>query len=177
MKKIAKYLGCGLVIVVMLAAVLTYLGPHIGWQVDAVLSGSMDPELEVGSLVVTRFVEPEEIAVGDIITFSSGIADKNQITHRVVGIGHSSAIYFETKGDANDAPDPNIVLGWNLIGKVIFTVSYWGYITEFIKTPFGFLLALVIPGAVIIAGYAIAIWKFIVQRKNGKMDETVEEKI
>jgi len=177
MRKIVEYLGCGLVILVMLAAVLTYLGPHIGWQVDAVLSGSMEPELKVGSLVVTRFVEPEDIAVGDIITFSPGSADKNQVTHRVVGIGHSSAIYFETKGDANDAPDPTTVPDWNLIGKVVFAVSYWGYITEFIKTPLGFLLAVVIPGTVIIAVYIINIWKLISQRKKSELDEAAEEKI
>ncbi|MFC1899863.1 signal peptidase I [Chloroflexota bacterium] len=177
MKKIAEYLGYGLVVLVMLAAVLTYLGPHIGWQVDAVLSGSMEPELEVGSLVITRFVEPEEIAVGDIITFSSGIVDNNQITHRVVGIGHSSAIYFETKGDANEAPDPTTVPGWDLIGRVVFTAYYWGYITEFMKTPFGFLLAVVIPGTVIIAAYVISLWKFISQRNKSELDEATEEMI
>ena len=175
MRKIVEYLGCGLVILVMLAAVLTYLGPHIGWQVDAVLSGSMEPELEVGSLIVTRFVEPEEIAVGDIITFSSGMADKNQVTHRVVGIGHSSAIYFETKGDANDTPDPTTVPGWNLIGKVVFTAYYWGYITEFIKTPFGFLLAVVIPGSILIALYIVAIWRAIARNRKQESEKVANQ--
>ena len=178
MKRIAEYMGCGLVILVMVAAVLTYLGPHVGWQVDAVLSGSMEPELGIGSLVVTQFVDADEISVGDVITFHSEDTANKLATHRVVGIGQSSTTYFETKGDANTATDPSTVQEWDLIGKVVIDLPYWGYITEFLKTPFGFLLAIVIPGSVIIAVYVISIVKLLSQRKElGMSAVIIEEKL
>ena len=159
MKKTAWYLVFTAVVLFMTAAVFIYLAPHLGWRVDAVLSGSMEPELKIGSLVVTRPVEPETIAVGDIITFRPVSVGENLITHRVIGIGHSSSLYFETKGDAADKPDPFTVPAQNLVGKICFHASSWGYFTEFLKTPFGFLFAIVIPGIIIIAMYVGSVWR------------------
>ena len=166
MKKTAEYLGLAIVVLLMIAAVFIYLGPHIGWRVDAVLSGSMEPEVKTGSLVVTHSVDAEEIEVGDIITFYPNAAEENMVTHRVIGIGYSSSLYFETKGDANEDPDPVTVPARNLVGKVNFHMPYWGYFTEFIKTPFGFLLAVVIPGSIIIAVYVITIWRAVARNKK-----------
>ncbi|MDD4876828.1 MAG: signal peptidase I [Dehalococcoidales bacterium] len=175
MKKIAEYTGCIVVVLIMTAAVLTYLGPHLGWRVDAVLSGSMEPELSVGSLVITRFVEPETIVTGDIITFYSDSAEEKLITHRVVGVGQSSSLYFETKGDANEDTDPFTVPVRNLVGKVIFQIDYIGYFTKFLKTPIGFLLTVVIPGAIIIALYIITIWQTISRNKKHQSDAEISE--
>ena len=159
MKKATWYLVFTVVFLFMTVAVLIYLAPHLGWRVDAVLSGSMEPELKVGSLVITRPVEPETIAVGDIITFRPVSVGESLITHRVTGIGYSSSLYFETKGDANNKPDPFTVPAQNLVGKVCFHTPSWGYFTEFLKTPFGFLFAIVIPGIIIIAMYIVSVWR------------------
>jgi signal peptidase len=175
MKKVAKYLSFTVGVLLMVAAVFIYLGPHIGWRVDAVLSGSMEPEIKVGSLVVTHSVDAEEIEVGDVITFYSNTSGENMITHRVVGIGHSSSLYFETKGDANDELDPFTTPAWNLLGKVTFHVPYWGYFTEFLKTPLGFLLAVVIPGSIIIVLYIITLLRTIAENKRQVLDEVVNQ--
>ena len=119
MKKVAEYLCFTIVILLMMAAVFVYLGPHIGWRVDAVLSGSMEPEVKTGSLVVTRSVDAEDIEVGDIITFYPNAAEENMVTHRVIGIGHSSSLYFETKGDANEELDYTIALIEHDMGVVM----------------------------------------------------------
>ena len=157
MKKAAWYLVFTTVVLLMTVAVFIYLAPHLGWRVNAVLSGSMEPELKVGSLVVTCPVEPEAIVVGDIITFRPVSVGEHMITHRVIGIGQSSSLYFETKGDANDKPDPFMVPARNLIGKICFHAPSWGYFTEFLKTPFGFLFAVVIPGIIIIIMYIVSL--------------------
>jgi len=160
----------------MTVAVFIYVAPHIGWRVNAVLTGSMEPELKVGSLVVTCPVEPEEIALGDIITFRPVTVGEYMITHRVVGIGKSSSIYFETKGDANAKPDPFTVPAQNLIGKICFHAPYWGFFTQFLKTPFGFLFSVVIPGLLIITMYVIGLWKELANGKKGKWrDKAVTE--
>lgn len=161
MKKALGYLGLSIAVLLMAVAVFAYVGPHLGWRLDAVLTGSMAPELEVGSLVFTRSVEPETIAVGDIITFRPAANGQALITHRVIGVGRSSSLYFETKGDANQAPDPFTVPARNLVGRVAFNAAYWGYATEFLKTPLGFLFALVIPGTVLIAAYAISVYRSV----------------
>lgn len=173
MKKAACYLVFTLVVLLMTAAVFIYVAPHIGWRVDAVLSGSMEPELKVGSLVVTRPVEAETIAVGDIITFRPPTVGENLITHRVVGIGQSSSLYFETKGDANDNPDPFTVPARNLVGKIYLHVPHWGYFTEFLKTPFGFLLAVVIPGFIIIVAYVASLWRAFITVRKERRDRLV----
>jgi len=175
MKKVAEYLGLAIAVLLMVAAVFTYVGPHFGLRVDAVLSGSMEPELKVGSLVVTRSVEPETIAVGDIITFRPTTVGENLITHRVIGIGQSSSLYFETKGDANEDPDPFTVPARNLVGKISFHASYWGYATEFLKTPLGFLFAVVIPGSILIALYIISIWRALTRNSKQKANEVARD--
>ena len=170
MKKAAWYLVFTIVVLFMIVAVFIYLAPHLGWRVNAVLSGSMEPELKVGSLVVTCPVEPEAIVVGDIITFRPVSVGENMITHRVIGIGQSSSLYFETKGDANDKPDPFMVPAQNLIGKICFHAPSWGYFTEFLKTPFGFLFAIVIPGIVIITMYIGSILRALGERSKEESD-------
>ena len=166
MKKAIEYLGFIIAVVVMVAAVFTYLAPHFGWRVDAVLTGSMEPELKVGSLVVTCSVEPKDVELGDIITFRQNTAGKNPISHRVIGIVGNSPSYFETKGDANGSPDPFKVSARNLIGKICFHIPSVGYFTEFLKTPLGFIFGLVIPGLVIIILYISNVWRAIT--KSGK---------
>ncbi|MFC2044884.1 signal peptidase I [Chloroflexota bacterium] len=171
MKKVAWYLVLTVVILLMTVAVFIYVAPHIGWQVNAVLSGSMEPELKVGSLVVTCPVEPETIVVGDIIIFRPTTVGENLIAHRVVGIGRGSSLYFETKGDANNKPDPFTVPARNLVGKICFHAPYWGYFTEFLKTPFGFMFAVVIPGIIIIIMYVISVWWALANGNKKRTDK------
>jgi len=118
----------------------------------------MEPRLKTGSLVITRPVEPEIIAVGDIITFRPTTVGENLITHRVIGISQSSPRYFQTKGDANDEPDPFTVPARNLAGRVCFSTPAVGYFTLFLKTPLGFLFGMVIPGLIIIVMYVRSSW-------------------
>ncbi len=155
MKKTFECIGFIIALIIIVAAVLTYLAPHFGWRVDAVLSGSMEPELKVGSLVITCPAEPEDIEVGDIITFHQATVTNGMASHRVIGISKNSPIYFQTKGDANDRPDPTMVPGSNLVGKICLHIPMMGYFTEFLKTPAGFIFGVVIPGLIITSLYII----------------------
>ncbi len=173
MKKAVDYLGLTVVFLLMISAVFTYLAPHFSWRVDVVSSGSMEPQLLTGSLVVTRPVEPDAIVVGDVITFRLSTVGENMITHRVIGIGHSSSLHFLTKGDANSYPDPFTVPARNLIGKICFHVPYVGYITEFLKTPFGFVLGLMVPTLIIIGVCIRGIWQVLNKDKKQNPNEIV----
>ncbi|MCK4791838.1 MAG: signal peptidase I [Desulfobacteraceae bacterium] len=119
-----------------------------GWRFDAVLTGSMEPALNVGGVVVIRPVDIAIIREGDIIAFHSG---ELIVTHRVVEVTSSSGgTSFITKGDAVEDPDLQPVSAENVMGKVIFHAPYFGYFAAFVKTPLGILLAVLIPATAII---------------------------
>lgn len=149
MKEVAKYIGFSMVLLLIAAAVLTFLAPRFGWSVDTLFSGSMEPHLEQGSVVVTRPVEAEDIKVGDIITFQSPRHEK-LTTHRVMTVEAGSTLQFQTKGDANEDADPLLVSADDVVGKVWLHVPHSGYVTQFVKTPFGLLLTVCLPGLIII---------------------------
>jgi signal peptidase len=164
MKKVAEYFGFGLVVLLMTAAVLTFLAPRFGWRVDAVMSGSMEPQLRVGGLVITRPVESKDIKVGDTITFYCPL-DKEMISHRVIAVENGTLSYFRTKGDANEDTDPFIVPVQNVAGEVCFHIPYLGYVVQFIKTPWGILLTLCIPGLIIIAMEIRNVWQVLTEEE------------
>ena len=161
MKKVVKYFGFGLVILLVTAAGLTFLAPRLGWRVDAVMSGSMEPRLKVGGLVITRPIESASIQVGDTITFYSPLK-QGMVSHRVIAIESGTLSYFRTKGDANEDPDPFIVPVQNLAGKVCFHIPYLGYVIQFLKTPLGILLTFCLPGFITIAMEIRNIWLVVV---------------
>jgi len=149
MKKAAGNLGAAILVILIAAAAFTFLAPRFGWRVDAVFSGSMEPEIEVGSVLVTRPVDTETIKVGDIITFESPLSEI-PMTHRVIAMEKGSELNFQTKGDANEDTDPITVPAQNVLGKVFFHVPYFGYVSQFAKAPLGFMLLLCIPGLIIV---------------------------
>lgn len=158
MGKAAENFCTALLVVLMLVAGLTVLAPRFGWSVDAVFSGSMEPELKVGGVVVTRPVAAEDITVGDAITFYSPLGEK-LTSHRVIAVEDGSALSFRTKGDANEDADPFILPAENVVGKICFHILYFGYVTQFVKTPLGFLLTLCLPGLIIIVMETRNIWQ------------------
>jgi len=123
-----------------------------GYYMFIVLSGSMSPTFDTGSLVFVKPAQPDEIEEQDIIAFR-GLGDSQALTtHRVVGIDRSGpdGLEFTTRGDANDVNDPNPVPGRNLVGKVALAVPYLGYLLGFGQTKRGLLVLIIVPGALFI---------------------------
>jgi signal peptidase len=168
-KKAVEYTGLTLAIILVIIAALVYLAPHLGWYVDAVVSGSMEPALKIGSMVVTQPVAPEDIEEGDIITFRPTTSATDTVTHRVIKIRQQSPLLFSTKGDANPVHDPFLITGRDIIGKVRLHLPYAGYVTEFLKTIPGFVISIIIPGCIVIIVYICAVWKVINKKKMGEV--------
>ena len=132
------------------------------WRFDAVLSGSMEPVLNVGGMVVIKPVETSEIEIGDIITFYSG---ESLVTHRVLDvIVGQNDISFTTKGDANEEPDLLPVPANSVVGQVVIDVPYLGYLAAFVKTRLGFMLAIFLPGSLIIASELWSMWRTLLRK-------------
>jgi signal peptidase len=144
MRPIAGRACTALLIAVVLAVVTAALA---GWQVETVLSGSMEPAIPVGGVVVTCPVSPEDVRAGDIITFRSG---GHHVTHRVTAVVEGSPARFVTRGDANEDADPVPVATGDVVGRVLFSLPFLGYLAAFVRTPAGFVLTLLVPGFVLL---------------------------
>ena len=123
-----------------------------GFSMFRVATGSMEPELPVGTLLVTRETPISSIQIGDIVTFRSkqtgmlGVI----ITHRVVGIHEdmNGELYLETKGDANQYADGYFADETNLIGRVVYATgegNVFAALIQFLSSPAGFLACIVLP--------------------------------
>jgi signal peptidase len=174
MRKIAEYIIFSLSLLFVIIAVFVYVAPHLGWSVNAVVSGSMKPAMDEGSLIVTKPVDPKEIEAGDIILFTSPVTRQMMITHRVIDVEYDSLVSLRTQGDANSNPDPYRVPGQNVIGKVILHIPSIGNFTEFVKKPVGFISLSVIPSIIIFAVYATMIWREVAKNKNQKVEAKVQ---
>ena len=137
-----------------------------GHKLYVVLSGSMNPAFDTGSLVLVRHTEPELIEKGDIITFSSGAGGGTPTTHRVVDIQNDGDLAFVTRGDANNVNDPNPVPAEQVIGRVRGFLPYLGYLMGFARTRTGMICLVFIPGLLVIARELRNIYKVSAERKK-----------
>ncbi len=146
--KIFKVIVWGAIIVAALFIIVTSFN-FFGFEMFIVKSGSMEPKIQTGSVVVDK--KEFNYNIGNIITFKNG--DKNDTTtHRIVSIGsQSGSTYYIVKGDANNAPDPNKVLKVNVVGKEQFSIPYLGYIINYVRTLPGLIILIFIPAVIIIS--------------------------
>ncbi len=136
-----------------------------GYKLMTVLSGSMEPEFNTGSMIIVAPAEASAIAEGDVITFKSAdpvTEEELVITHRVLQVTKQDGnLAFKTKGDANNAEDDNLVPASKLIGREIIDIPNAGYVTEFAKSKNGLIFMIVIPGLFIIGVELRNLWKYI----------------
>ena len=97
-----------------------------GIKTYIIVSGSMQPELDIKDIVVVKEVTEDELKKGDIISFRAG---QTVITHRIIDIVNEDGITkYKTKGDANNSEDNNKITINQIEGKVITSVSFLGNI-------------------------------------------------
>jgi signal peptidase len=118
---------------VLVLLTLAVLLPRVGGATPyTVLTGSMQPGLPPGTLVVVKPVQPEHIAIGTVITYQLKSGRPTVVTHRVVrvGIDGTGQRIFSTQGDANNAPDAKPVLPAQVRGEVWYSVPYLGHLNN-----------------------------------------------
>lgn len=125
-----------LVLLVVLLALLLWGFRLFGLDAFVVQSGSMEPACPVGAMVYVQEAEPEQLQVGDVITFNLGGGVRG--THRIVEITQvDGELAFVTKGDANEEPDNTPVTPENIVGRVCFTIPSLGFVINYIQQPSG----------------------------------------
>jgi len=114
-----------------------------GYKPFIVLSGSMEPSIKTGDLIVTRMIAPDKIKVGDIISFQ---IEKNVVvSHRVTAIINEGGLSFSTKGDANVGIDAGNVSPDSIEGIYVWRAPGLGRFAIFLQTPVGMLIFVVFP--------------------------------
>ena len=96
-----------------------------------VLSGSMEPEIGIGDIVISTDVKQEDIKVGDIISFQTrGM----MVTHRVTEINEEDGVVrYTTKGDNNNTEDMGTITYESVVGKYNYKIPKVGYVVLFIQ--------------------------------------------
>lgn len=152
----------------------------LGYQLKSVLSGSMEPGIQTGSIIavkpggdMTRFKE------GDVITFQE---DENKlITHRITEVIDSGEeVMYRTKGDNNNAVDINPVLSENIVAEYTgFTIPYVGYFIDFAQSKNGSALLLILPGLILLGYSGFNIWQTLSQleKKHIASDDKIEKSV
>lgn len=136
-----------------------------------VLSGSMEPAIHTGSVVVVKPVS--DYKIGDVITFGPMSKTKPPTTHRIydMKVNDGTPIYI-TKGDANNAPDGREIQKRDIIGKVLFSLPYLGYAVDAARKPIGFAFIIIIPALIIIYDQVIKIKDEIVKKRQKTKEES-----
>lgn len=157
-KKVVR--GIGIIICIFLTLIIivnvtmivkSYIYPNkvpdfIGYKPLIVLSGSMEPTILTGDLILVKEADAEDIAQNDIIAFRNDANTETVVTHRVTEVlTENSEVSFLTKGDANTGDDASQVKAEELEGKYLGRVGGLGRFAIFLQTPIGMLIFVVTP--------------------------------
>jgi signal peptidase I len=86
----------------------------LGWSPVAISSGSMEPTIRTGDVILAS--EPEHpLKPGQVITFVDAARSGQLVTHRIHSVDDSGA--YRTKGDANASPDSTLVAPDDVVGR------------------------------------------------------------
>jgi len=147
--KILYYIFSAFIVLIALLFVVSVFPITGNFKILTVSSGSMEPAIYTGSVVIIK--PANDYKIGDIVTFNPSAKKETPVTHRIydIRVEGGQPVYI-TKGDANESQDVNGVAKKNVVGKVLFSLPYFGYLINFVKQPIGFMLIIILPTAVII---------------------------
>lgn len=142
----------------LLAAVA--LPNAIGMHSFTVMSGSMEPAIRTGDVVVDQKIHPLDARPGDVVTFSDPSGRHRLITHRVRSLRvRGSAVQVVTKGDANNTVERWTVPAGGRIGRVALRVPKLGYPLVYAHSRFGLIGLVALPALLLCLLELRLIWK------------------
>lgn len=114
----------------------------LGIKTYVIISGSMEPNINIGDIVITKESD-EELQIGDVISYRKG---QSVITHRITNIikEENGDTKYRTKGDNNNTEDSEEILIENIEGKVIKVVPKLGEITLLLQNKISIIIIFII---------------------------------
>ncbi len=147
-----------------------------GFKPYNVMTQSMEPVLNVNDMIIVKNFKVEELEVNDIITFYADIdynGENEIVTHYIYSITENSPGDYTIRtnrhynDDQTPVADTWILSGDDVLGLYSFKIPYLGYVTEFLKSPFGIAAIIVNAGIIITIVYLI--------KRDKKVQETPKE--
>jgi len=166
--KTIYYILIGFIVLIAVLLIVSVFPITGNYKLMIVQSGSMEPAIKMGSIVVIK--PAEDYKIGDVITFGPYSKTKAPTTHRIydIKVTGGTPVYI-TKGDANNAPDAREITKRDVLGKVFFSIPYIGYAVDAAKKPFGFMLIIIVPAVIIIYDEARKIFEEIRKKRQQKI--------
>lgn len=155
-KKICNVISWVLIVFAVAVLLLLHGGRIFGIKPYTVLSGSMEPAYQTGAVVYVKSVPCEKLKKGDTVTYRTSSA---VVTHRITKINSDDKTVI-TKGDANEIEDPAVSFD-SIIGKVVFSIPYLGYVAVYISTLQG---KLVIVSVVLFAVLLMSVSEYVMKK-------------
>lgn len=142
---------------VSVRGIITGMEPEIfNHKMYYVESGSMSPTIKVGSLILVEEKEALDINISDILTFKT--ENGTVVTHRVVDIINGGDDYV-MKGDANTTNDPMTLKKQNIIGRVMLTIPYVGFLLSALRTKIGISALIIFTSIVVLTINLVGYYK------------------
>jgi len=145
-KKIIFRLLTGILAIVLVCNIYNFVSIKVfhkelatinGYSVLEVVSGSMEPTIYVGDMIIID-TKAKDYKVNDIITFRD--KEGSFVTHRIISLDGNTMI---TKGDNNDSEDAPYSTD-NIIGKYVTKISGAGRVLSSFKSPFTLIMIFII---------------------------------
>lgn len=154
---VAGWTVAGFAITLALALVVAHAS---GRQSLTVMSGSMEPTIDTGDVVVAKPIAPMDARVGDVITYKEPHGAGRLITHRVKKMqALGDRVRFITQGDANDTSERWQVANTGQIARVTHRVPKLGYGLGFLRDPSKRLFLIAIPALLLGVFELVRIWR------------------
>ena len=167
-RRIANGVGWAIVVAGALLALLIAGPLVVGDHPHTDLSGSMEPTISPGDVVINEQIEPWEAQVGDIVTFRDPQDPSKLLTHRVVATKDTgSHIAFVTQGDANNTQEHWRVPATGEVGRLAYIVPWVGHLAVLTRTRIGWALLVGIPLLAILLEELVRIWRPRTEREPG----------
>ncbi|TKX56130.1 signal peptidase I [Halorubrum sp. SP3] len=169
-RRIANIVGLMILVAIVVPFVVFAVPQVVGAdQSYVVLSGSMEPAMSPGDVIIVNSVPAAAIERNDVITFG-GQGGDTPTTHRVIEVvERDGTTAFRTQGDANEDPDGSLVTPDQLQGKVLSPGGYLlvipliGYLINFASTQSGFVLFVALPVSLLVLN---EIWNVIASARS-----------
>ena len=122
-----------------------------------------------GDMILGKTTEPEDLKVGDIITYigETGTLKDKIITHEIIEIDDG---IFTTQGVANDIPDPQIGAS-QILSRYVATIPFAGKMFSVINSKYGFIFLIVTPLCLLIVNEISIIVKAVKEDKEEHLSE------
>lgn len=185
LKKVRNVLSVSvLVILVLFVLFVTFQRisgkpPSIfGYQIYRVSSASMEPDLLVGDVILSKQVMANDLQIGDVVTYvgTEGQLKGKVITHAVVKKPYikNDVYYIETQGVANGTlPDPPFSEE-HLLGKMVCVIPLLNYLYSFFLTPYG-LVAIIFLILMMFSGEIIYLIRLLINKEDKKQGLSEEQ--